>query len=486
MLMVKSKLLCVFTIMVIFLSCPSDLFSQRSSEVAGVWAGKAAINADISLTVAFEIFGGDGQSFSGLMHSVDQKAFDIPVKEVIVNDNTVRFLIPSIKAEFSGDIIGDSITGAIIQGKNKPWPVTLARFSRLPFDKPGRPQEPSGPLPYYEEDITYENEAAGVTIAGTFTRPPAEGKYTTVILISGSGPNDRDESIFGHKIFLVLSDQLTREGFAVLRVDDRGIGESTGNFPSATVMDLAADVVAGIEYLKTRPDVNRKKIGLIGHSLGGEIAPVAASMSRDVAYVIMMGGAGKPLYQVIYEQCDAIFTAMGIRREAIDVNRKVLEAMYETIISEKDSAVAMDIIRGKFMTLNEEVASLTETERKQVELSYPLDPKDAEYYYKPAKRVDFFFDPAEYLRKVKCPVLALIGSKDIQVLPSNLQLIEENLKKAGNRHYKIVEMDGMNHLFQRCNTCTVEEYSKIEETISPEFIAVITDWLRQTTSQARK
>lgn len=484
--MVKSKSPFAITILVIFLSFNPVLFSQQESQVAGIWAGRAVINADISLNVAFEIFGGDGQSFSGLMHSVDQKAFDIPVKEVIVKDNAVRFLIPNIKAEFSGEIKGDSIPGVIIQGKNKPWPVTLARYRKLPFDKPGRPQEPSRPLPYFEENITYENRSAGVNIAGTFTRPPEEGKYPAVILISGSGPNDRDESIFGHKIFLVLSDQLTRAGFAVLRVDDRGVGESTGNFPSATVIDLASDVIAGVEYLRTRPDVSRKQIGLLGHSLGGEIAPVAASKSKDVAFVIMMAGAAKPLYQVIYEQCDAIFTSMGISKGAIDVNRKVLEAMYETIITEKDSAAAMNIIRSKFRELDDEVAQLSETERKQMELSYPLDPKDAEYYFKPTKRFDFFYDPAEYLRKVKCPVLAVIGSNDIQVLPSNLKVIEENLRKAGNRNYKVMEMKGMNHLFQKCDLCTVEEYSKIEETISPEFIALITDWLRQVTDPGGK
>jgi pimeloyl-ACP methyl ester carboxylesterase len=484
--MLKSKLLCAFAVTMILASFTSDLFSQKGDEVAGIWAGKATINADISLNVVFEIFGGDGQSLSGLMHSVDQKAFDIPVKEVIAGNDTVKFLIPSIKAVFSGEIKGDSIRGSLVQGKNNTWPLNLARYSSLPFARPGRPQEPSRPLPYYEESITYDNESAGVTIAGTFTRPSAEGKYAAVILISGSGPNDRDESIFGHKVFLVLSDQLTRAGFAVLRVDDRGIGESTGNFPSATVMDLASDVIAGVEYLSTRPDVNRKKIGLIGHSLGGEIAPVAATMSKDVAFIVMMAGASKPLYQVIYEQCDAIFTARGISREATEVNRKVLEAMYETIISEKDSAVAMKAIRQKFMVLNEEVAQLTEAERKQMDLSYPLNPKDAEYYYRPAKRFDFFYDPAEYLKKVKCPVLALIGSKDIQVLPSNLPLIEENLRKAGNRHYKVIEMEGMNHLFQKCTECTVEEYSRIEETISPEFVSVLTEWLRQTTNPAGK
>jgi pimeloyl-ACP methyl ester carboxylesterase len=146
----------------------------------------------------------------------------------------------------------------------------------------------------------------------------------------------------------------------------------------------------------------------------------------------------------------------------------------------------MNVIRQKFLSLNGEGAKLTEAERKQLDLSSPLNPKDAEYYYRPAKRFDFFYDPAEYLRKVKCPVLAMIGSKDIQVLPSNLPLIEENLRKAGNRHYKVIEMEGMNHLFQKCTECTVEEYSKIEETISPEFISVLTEWLRQTTTAAGK
>jgi pimeloyl-ACP methyl ester carboxylesterase len=481
--MLKSGFLPIYTLRVFFLLFTSSLFSQQVPEVAGVWAGKAAINSNVSLTVAFEIFGGDGQPFTGLMHSIDQKAFDIPVSEVVVSGSNVRFLIPSIKAEFSGEVSGDTLAGSIVQAKNKPWPVTLARYSKLPFEKPGRPQEPSRPLPYYEENVKYNNEAAGVTIAGTFTRPEADGRYPAVILISGSGPNDRDESIFGHKIFLVLSDQLTRAGYAILRVDDRGVGESTGNFSTATVADLATDVVAGAEYLMTRPDVDSKMIGLIGHSLGGAIAPIAASMSKNIAFVVMMAGAAKPLYQIIYDQSEAIYSKMGIRREAIDVNRRVLEALFETIISEKDSAAAMNIIRKKFAELDSEVAQLSETERKQMDLSYPLNPRDAEYYYKPARRFDFFYSPADYLKKMKCPVLAMIGSNDIQVPPDNLPLIEKNLRKAGNRRFEVVELPGLNHLFQKCNTCTVEEYSKIEETLSPEFLKVLADWLGKTTGK---
>ncbi|HSO76990.1 MAG TPA: alpha/beta fold hydrolase [Bacteroidales bacterium] len=468
----------------IMMLLPASLsFSQSTATVQGIWVGVAEINADVKLTVAFEIFGGEGQPATGFMHSIEQKAFNIPVKEVIVIEDTVRFVVPAIKAEFAGIVLGETIIGDITQGMNKPWPVTLTRSDRLPVDKPGRPQEPVRPLPYYEEAVKYNNEGAGVTLAGIFTRPSAEGKYPAVILISGSGPNDRDESIFGHKIFLVLADQLTRSGFAVLRVDDRGVGESTGDFPSATVTDLASDVVAGAAFLMSRPDVDSKKIGLIGHSLGGDIAPIAASKSKDIAYIVLMAGAAKPLYQVIYEQCDAIFATMGIRQEAIDINRKVLETLFETIKTEKDSAVAKKIIREKFLELDKEVAGLSEDERRQIQLSYPLNPGDADYYYRPAKRFDFFYDPAEYLRKVKCPVLALIGSKDIQVLPSHLVLIEDNLRKAKNKNFEVMELEGLNHLFQTCQSCTVEEYSLIPETLSPVFITVITDWLRKTTNQ---
>ena len=307
-------------------------------------------------------------------------------------------------------------------------------------------------------------------------------KHPAVLLIPGSGPNDRDETIWGHRVFLVLADHLTRQGVAVLRADDRGVGGSTGDFSSATIADFARDACAGVEYLKTRPEIDARKIGLVGHSLGANIAPLAATQSPDVAFIVLMAGASNTLAEGIHLQCQLIYRSEGASEAAIALNQAINEQTFAIIKDEPDDGAAEEKIRDVLERFNPEVAKLSEEDKRRVELSDPLDFAGYRGFLSPAMRFDLFYDTREPLRKVSCPVLAINGDKDIQV-PSqvNLKGIEEALKAGGNTNYTVKELPGLNHLFQTAATGAIAEYSKIEETISPSALELISDWIKEQT-----
>lgn len=457
----------------------NKIYAQRNNDLSGIWVGKMLINENVKLTMAFEIEENQDQSISAVMHSLDQSAFNITVDEIKLEGKELKMVIKSLSSVFSGKVeSADSISGGITQGKNSPWQLCLNKVDKLPVAKPNRPQEPKKPYSYYVENITYENETAGVTIAGTFTRPALEGQYPVVILISGSGPNERDAAIFGHKVFLVWSDILTRAGIAVLRVDDRGVSESTGKFQTADNMDLADDVIAGVQYLKTRKDIDANKIGLIGHSLGADIAPIAAVNSKDVSFVVLMAGAAIPLNENIYEQCKAAFPHMGVSEYGIELNHRINVAGFEIVRTETNDSVARIKIAEKIASFNSEVEKLNEKDAEILGLSAPLDPRFFYQWLKPSKKFDLFFNPYDYLNKLKCPVLALNGDKDVQVLPHNLELIEKALKEAGNENYTIKLCENKNHMFQTCQTGSVEEYAEIEETVAPEVMDYVIEWIK--------
>ncbi|MDX5436783.1 MAG: alpha/beta hydrolase, partial [Pontibacter sp.] len=371
-----------------------------------------------------------------------------------------------------------TLLGGLAQNSSKAFPLNMKKVDRLPVAKASRPQEPVKPYPYLEEDVQYRNEQAKVTLSGTLTIPNTAGPHPAVLLIPGSGPNDRDQTIMGHKVFLVLADLLTRSGYAVLRVDDRGVNKSTGDFETASIADLASDAEAGVRFLKVRPEIDKARIGLVGHSLGAEIAPIAANKSEDGAFVVLMAGAATTSMHVsLYEQTRAHYASLGVSETGIEVNNKILKAVFEAIRTEKDNEKALAKIAAKFKKLDVEVAKLSSEERKLLELSTPLNPKQFTEFLSPAYRVDLFHNLAAELEKVKCPVLAINGSKDLQVLPINLQRIEKALQKGGNRHYTVKEFENKNHLFQTTATGAIAEYSELEETFAPDVVEYMVNWM---------
>jgi uncharacterized protein len=335
-----------------------------------------------------------------------------------------------------------------------------------------RPQNPKKPYPYHEEEVIFESRESGIKLSGTLTFPESGGPFPAVVLISGSGAQDRNEELMGHKPFLVLSDYLTRHGIAVLRFDDRGVGGSTTGSSGDTTDNFAIDVMGGTSYLKTRKEIDSKNIGLIGHSEGGMIAPLVAAKSSDIAFIVMMAGTGVPGEDILKLQGELIMRANGAPEEMIKENARVQKVMLDIIKTTTDKEIAKEKIREALSDLG----------------PGKLDAIQTQLYTTMSPWMRFFinFDPKTALEKVKCPVLALNGEKDLQVSPAqNLPEIEKALIAGKNKDYKIIELPGLNHLFQTCKTGSVAEYAQIEETISPNVLELITSWILEHATQTR-
>jgi len=442
--------------------------------IEGIWQGTLKAGA-IELRIVFKISEQSDGVLTATMDSPDQGAKDIPVDEVIFENGNLRLEIKSAMVIFEGKLKDDdlSIEGELRQS-GQSFPLVLKRV-----DEPAevrRPQEPKKPYPYQEEKVVYENKEAAVKLAGTLTSPGQEGPFPAVLLISGSGPQDRNETILGHHPFLVLADYLTRLGIAVLRVDDREVGKSGGDFTQATSEDFASDVLAGLEYLKSRQEINPKQIGLIGHSEGGIIAPMVAVQSSDVAFIILMAGTGLMGEEILYLQGELILRAEGASDEAIAKNRSLQEQMFTIVKEEKDNSVAEKRLRA---ILQDAMSEVSEEERKGAEATVEAQ---IQWVLSPWFRHFLAYDPKPTLMKVKCPVLAINGEKDVQVPPrENLAAIEEALKLAGNNNYTIKELPRLNHLFQTAQTGSLSEYARIEETISPTALKIMSDWILEQT-----
>jgi pimeloyl-ACP methyl ester carboxylesterase len=441
--------------------------------IEGTWQGtiKAGV---VDLRVAFKINKKPDGSFTATMDSIDQRAKDIPVDEVTWQDPALRFELKKIMGAFAGKANKDY---SEIEGKwqqsGQSFPLTLKRI-----DKPTelkRPQEPKKPYPYVEEEVSYEKPRAGVKLAGTLTLPKGNGPFPAVLLIAGSGPHTRNEEVFGHKVFLVLADYLTRRGIAVLRSDKRGIGKSTGKYDEATSADFADDALAGVEYLKGRKEINPRQIGLIGHSEGGLVAPMVAARSKDVAFIVLMAGTGINGEEILYRQGADILKVAGTDDKGLAKQRKIQERMFAVVKQEKDTTVAEKKLRE---VLAEEFSQLTEEEKKKAESQKAAVESQMKLLLTPWIRFFLAYDPKPTLMRVLCPVLAINGEKDLQVAAKvNLPVIEEALRAGGNRHYTIKELPNLNHLFQTSKTGAISEYGQIEETIAPVALQLMGDWI---------
>ena len=312
--------------------------------------------------------------------------------------------------------------------------------------------------------MTIQNVKANIKLAGTLTMPRSDKQCPAVILISGSGAEDRDETIYGHKPFWIIADYLTRNGIAVLRVDDRGVGGSTGSTADSTSEDFAGDVICEVNFLKTRKEINSSKIGLIGHSEGGIISPIAANKSQDVAFIVMMAGTGLTGEETLYLQNKLILKAAGATDEMIDKQIDFLKEEFAILKNETDEKIIEEKTRELLV--------------KQYGNNKEVIEKGLKQMLNPWFQFFLTYDPSPALKKVKCPVLALNGSLDTQVAPKeNLAAIESALKEGGNKNYTIQELTGLNHLFQTAKTGSVTEYVLIDETISPDALKIISNWI---------
>ncbi len=454
-----------------------SLTGNGQAKIEGKWYGKLVISPRFQLTIAFDVFRGSDGKLYGYNHSVDQQTFNIELDKITTTTDSVTLEIGTLNAIYSGKFIAnDSLIGHLAQGKGKPFMLNMKKVDEYPFTIAKRPQEPVKPYSYFAEDVTFKN--GDIELKGTFTRPNAKGKYPTVVLISGSGPSDRNQTIFGHKTFLVLADLLTRSGIAVLRYDDRGAGKSSGNFFTATLVDHAKDASEAVNYLLSREDVNTDNVGVIGHSLGAEITAIAANYNPNIKHIVLMSGAGNTLENGIYEQTRAIYNQMGASKEGIDLNEDILRAVIQTYKSSANDSLMKINVKAVLETFNTKVAAISEKDQELLELSVPLNIRNFGKLLNPFMRYDLFHNPCDELSKVTIPVFAINGDKDVQVFPQNLALIDSALKKSQSKNFKIKLYPNKNHLFQECTKCTVDEYYELEQTISEDVIADLVLWIK--------
>jgi fermentation-respiration switch protein FrsA (DUF1100 family) len=441
-----------------------------------IWEGTLKAGA-VELRLVIHLFRQKDGSYAGTFDSPDQGASGIVLDDVRVKDDTVRVELKSAKIVFEGKRDKEGRLAGDFKQAGQSFPLKLKKVAKA--QKVRRPQLPKKPYPYNEIEVAYENKKGGIKLAGALTEPRSGGPFPAVVLITGSGPQDRDETLFGHKPFLVLADYLTRRGIAVLRVDDRGVGGSTGNVSDATTADFAGDVQAGVDFLKGRMEIDAGRIGLIGHSEGGIIAPLVASRSRDIAFIVMLAGTGLPGEQVLYEQGAAILKATGADAAKLARQKAIQERMFAVVRQEKDNAAAEKKIKAAIKELTE---TLSKDEKKEMAKAMSQVEGQAKVLLTPWFRFFLTYDPRPALRKVMCPVLALNGEKDLQVdARVHLKAIAAALKEGGNKDFTTRELPRLNHLFQTCKTGAVSEYGAIEETLAPVALETIAKWIAQRT-----
>lgn len=459
--------------MVVILSLLSLSFAQvvSAQDPAGSWQGTLKImGASLRLVFHFEK---SDSGWTALLDSPDQGAAGIPCGRVSTPSDSLIVQVPVVRGRYLARFRSDSLfyAGSWQQGGME-MPLNLFKS-----EKPvvmNRPQTPEPPFPYRIEEVTIPNPRAGLTLAGTLTLPEGEGRHPAVILITGSGAQDRDETIFGHHPFWVIADHLSRNGFAVLRCDDRGTASSTGDRSAATSLDFAEDAAAQFDALARRPDIDKKRIFFAGHSEGGLIAPLVATGKRKVAGIILLAGPGVTGEKIMLAQGELIGRAAGQDEASLQRNRRnqitffnIVKSVGEGEKLEAELRAAMSELRSG-LSANEQEALTDQAIDMQVK-----------QLASPWFRFFLLHDPAPVLRKVKCPVLALNGELDLQVpADENLAAIAAALHAGGNKRFETHKLSGLNHLFQTAQTGGVDEYLRIEETFSPQALELMTNWLQ--------
>lgn len=455
----KTKVLIFF----LFVSFQS-LFSQ---EIQGSWAGSLSIQGT-QLPLIFNIQK-NGDLYQTTLDSPMQGAKGIPVAETTFVNNELQIAAPNLNLKFSGLFKGETIEGTFVQNGGS-FPLVLSRKSNeTPALK--RPQEPKPPFDYPIEEVVFVNSKDKNTLAGTLTLPKNKKDFPVVILITGSGAQNRDSEIFGHKPFAVIANDFAQKGIGVLRIDDRGVGGSSKGTTEDTSASFATDINAAVDFLSAK---GFGKIGLIGHSEGGLIAPIVAVQNKKVQFVISLAGPGIPIDQMMLFQSQLVAKSQGATTTQIDATSAFNKKVYDYIINYKGTNLKADFqpyIKEEFKRLTQD-QGLTETQIDEFVAQQTRSITSPWYVY------FLKFNPDLYWSKIKIPVLALNGSLDIQVKATeNLAGIQASLAKAGNKKATIKELPGLNHLFQEAKTGSTTEYSTIEQTIAPVVLDTMSNWI---------
>jgi uncharacterized protein len=438
----------------------------HAQEIVGSWGGGLKTDGG-QLRINIHIKGSAENGYTATFDSPTQKVYGVPFSEVRYDGATLVCLAPEMGLTYEAGMRAEELTGIWRQG-GMSLSLNLVKYEEP--KAPIRPQEPIGEVPYTNKDVEFVNELAGITLSGTLSLPTGKGPFPAVILVSGSGPQDRNSEVFGHKPFLVLADYLVRNGIAVLRYDDRGIASSKGDFSTATSADFADDAEAAFTYLQKQAGINAKKIGIIGHSEGGMIAPMVAARNKKVAFVVMIAGPAMAIDELMIAQGNAIATASGIDEtliaEALTFNSKFYNFLIEQPDLETAKAKLDDFLsKNRYKQSDGELVSVDELKKQ---LTSALTPW-FHYFIK--------YNPSENLSKMQCPVLAIYGSKDLQVpAKQNIEALTPIFEKSKSDHL-IVELSDLNHLMQNAETGNVSEYDFIEETMAPKALETISNWI---------
>lgn len=449
------------------LAVPSLLFSQ---DISGVWHGKLTLPSGGALTIVFRIDHTDKGGYITTLDSPDQGANNIKTSSTSFQDSILNVQVPGINASFKGKLnaAGNAIAGTFMQG----MPLSLNLVKGEP-SLPKHPQEPQPPFPYRSEEVSVRNEQDGITLAGTLTLPEKGNRFPAVVLVTGSGAQDRNEEIWGHKPFLLIADYLTRHGIAVLRCDDRGTAASQGDHANATNEDFAKDTEAMINFLRGRKEINAKKIGIIGHSCGGTIAFITAAKNPNIAFIVSLAGVAVRGDSLLVTQTEAGFKSKGMPDAVWQSMKPAFQHQYSVVLRQTDKSV--DEIRKELYANATQPMSPEQLKDLNIvkQITAQINSITTPWFLHLMR-----YDPAEALKKIKCPVLALNGEKDIQVdAAMNLTAIQQITAENGNKNVTIKAYPQLNHLFQTCQLGTLEEYRQLEETMSPEVLKDMTEWI---------
>jgi pimeloyl-ACP methyl ester carboxylesterase len=441
----------------------------QQSPLAGRWGGALEVQAlRLRITLAVVDSGG---SLQARFVSVDQGGSSFPAAVSIQRDS-VTLTAAQIGATYRAVLVGrDTLRGDWMQGPAS-LPLTMVRGADAAMVM-RRPQHPQPPYPYRTEEVTVES-VPGVRLAGTLTLPNGDGPFPAAVLVTGSGPQDRDETLVGHKPFLVIADHLTRNGIAVLRLDDRGTGRSTGSFSAGTSEDFAQDAAAAVRWLRARPESRDDAVGIIGHSEGGLIAPMVAARMPELGFAVLLAGPGIPSAELLMQQGALISRAGGESEAQIQRTVALQRTMFAAIAETPDSTALHDQLRGILAGFR---YALTPAEQEQLGSEAALD-ASLNVLVSPWYRWFLRYDPTPALRATRVPVLALNGSLDLQVpADENLAGIQRAMAAGGNRDVTVEKLPGLNHLFQTARTGAPSEYGEIEETMAPVVLDRMTAWI---------
>lgn len=437
--------------------------SSNAQDFTGSWKGLLDLG-QAKLNIVFNISSDENHKWSCTMDSPDQGAKGIPAEIIINEDRLLTIEVRTLKLTYTGLLKDDKIEGTFSQGGfSKPLSLQKTITPRT-----NRPQTPQPPYPYTTEEVTFTNPDDGAILSGTITIPTSktdnEHNLKAVVMITGSGQQNRDEELFGHKPFLVIADFLARQGIATLRYDDRGIGKSTGNISNATTLTFKNDALSAISFL--RNNKNFKQIGTLGHSEGGCIAFMIAAEGK-CDFAISLASTAVRGDSLLVEQNRTILMQSGLSKETVDNYCRALQNIFENVIDngvQPESRKFVDDLLTKDVSLN----SLPDNLKNNL---YNVNKSISAWL-----KYFISYSPNKDISQIKCPVFAANGANDTQVSAKiNLEAISKALPINNNNIIKTYP--GLNHLFQHCTTGNVNEYGNIEETISPELLTDIVTWI---------